>query len=756
MGIITIRALLCLSEEARQYLWQLFIGYTLIINQLLEDLPKQPEFEKWRDRGLIPRQKIKALCKKLKDKEPFQDLPARFYTSAELSTQYTFASIFAIQRKLYLKREGKQAWLTIQEHDLELAHITVFSQEEIRNMAVEILAKAAAQREQELNPKSQKSQSLNSLMGILFKFWNATQRPLEQRAIAHLLRNDCQVHPEEDPENLPLRLERKRIQIQRIQKQMEIQLPIGRDPLGDRTQTFINEAIAFPEGEFEAWEQDLPRRMENLSSNLQSLPYPVLFGSADDLYWSWEATPHSSSHTPSEVQVPEPTDAVRRKPKRSRTRKRQKQDIPRICIRFKSKELSNLRAKVYCDRRQLPIFRQCLTDYKENKARKKQDEFSLALFPLRTAHLVWERGKQLPGKHNDEEPWQTHRLYLHCTIDPRLLTAEGTEEVRQERIKSTEKFLDSLNEKSNQTTEEQLLELTSEEQTELLRKQKNRQKIIKKNQTTLKRLRDNSPPPRPSRVAYQGNPDVAMQVAFSRQHIVGAAVVNVRSQQVLEYCDVRSLLSDQRLALLGKRSIKLRTQPQRQHKTQSPAAVSQEPKSKAGHLKHKPRLSTKQLQLQQYRLIGRWRNLKQQNLSERQVEQQQGLYRTSPAESNLSQYLNRLLAKRIVECCQRWQASTIVLPEFGELRESIESEILAKAKQKYPDDNVKLQKQYAKEFRMSFHQWSYKALSQCIHSCAAEVGITVVPGRQPREGTLREKAIAVTPRSLIKCSSSSA
>lgn len=606
--------------------------------------------------------------------------------------------------------------------------------------------KAVDQREQESKEKSQNPQPINSSMAIVFQFWNQTQEPLKQRAIAHLLRNGCQVNPEEDLEKLPLRLERKRIQIQRIQKQMDAQLPIGRDPLGDRTETFINEAIALPEEEFEAWEQDLPRRTASLSSDLKSLPYPVLFGSASDLYWSWKATPQSSSQTSSKVQVFEQADAAHQKPKRSRTRKRQKKDTSRICVSFAGKELSHLRVEVYCDRRHLPIFRQCVSDYQDNKARKEQDEFSWALFPLRSACLLWEIDKQSSNDKDSGKPWQTHRLYLHCTIDSRLLTAEGTEEVRQEKIALMLKLLSALDKKNNQANEEKPLELTSTEaQEELSTKQKNRQKVAKKNQTTLYRLPNNSPPPRPNRVAYQGNPDIVMKVAFSRQHIAAATVVDTQSQQVLEYCDVRALLSDQRLDLLEQRSIKLRTQPRRQHKAQSTVAVSQEPKSKKSHVEHKPRISTKQLQLQQYRLIGRWRKLKQQNLTERQVEQQQGVYRTTQAEANLSQYLNRLLAKRMVERCQQWQASTIILPEFGDLRESIESEILAKARQKYPDDNVNLQKQYAKEFRMSFHQWSYKNLSQCIHSCAARVGIAVIPGRQPRDGTLREKAIAVTP-----------
>jgi hypothetical protein len=94
--------------------------------------------------------------------------------------------------------------------------------------------------------------------------------------------------------------------------------------------------------------------------------------------------------------------------------------------------------------------------------------------------------------------------------------------------------------------------------------------------------------------------------------------------------------------------------------------------------------------------------------------------------------------------CQSQSAGEIILPEFGDLRESLESEIRSKAKDKYPDDDVERQKQHAKEFRMTFHRWNYKHLSECIRIRAAAIGgITCVVGTQPRLGTLREKAIAL-------------
>ncbi|MGV0028194.1 type V CRISPR-associated protein Cas12k [Phormidesmis priestleyi] len=415
---------------------------------------------------------------------------------------------------------------------------------------------------------------------------------------------------------------------------------------------------------------------------------------------------------------------------------------------FKSRGLSHLCLRLYCDRRQLPVFRQLVEESEANKARKQPDKFSLALSPLRSAGLMWVEDPQQLHKKNHRKlknlwlkwfshmscqdfpakiweqwfqslvylclsynlPWQTHRLYLHATIDPRLLTAEGTEAVRQEKIALMGKFLKGLKEADEMPMSE---ELSEEEQAELLTAEKNRRTVTKKNQTTLTRLQNNSPPPRPSRVAYQGNPDIAVKVAFSREHIAGVAVSD-GCQPVLDYRDIKSLLVDPRVELLEQRSRKLRNQPERLRKAKLATQKSKPSKSK--YPRFKPKISTRQLQLQPYRLLKRWRRLKRENGAKRQLEQRHGLYRPSQAESNLAQYINHLLGRNIVDLCQRWSAGSIILPEFGDLRESIESEIQAKAKRKYPDDNVERQKQYAKEFRMEFHRWNYQHLTQSFNS----------------------------------------
>jgi hypothetical protein len=138
--------------------------------------------------------------------------------------------------------------------------------------------------------------------------------------------------------------------------------------------------------------------------------------------------------------------------------------------------------------------------------------------------------------------------------------------------------------------------------------------------------------------------------------------------------------------------------------------------------------------------VKRWRKHRKKNLTQCQEEQKRGLYKRTNQESNSAQYLNRLLAKRIVQLCQTYQVGMIVLPELGDIRENFECEIQAKARQKFPGDNVQLQKQYAKELRMRMHRWNYKNLLHAIRQYATHARILVTTRWQSKEGTLRDKA----------------
>jgi IS605 OrfB family transposase len=106
--------------------------------------------------------------------------------------------------------------------------------------------------------------------------------------------------------------------------------------------------------------------------------------------------------------------------------------------------------------------------------------------------------------------------------------------------------------------------------------------------------------------------------------------------------------------------------------------------------------------------------------------------------SELGEYIDRLLAKEIIAIAQTYCAGSIVLPKLGDMREQIQSEIQSKAEQK--SDLVEVQQKYAKQYRVSIRQWSYGRLITSIKSQAAKIGIVIEEGKQPIRANPQEKA----------------
>lgn len=105
----------------------------------------------------------------------------------------------------------------------------------------------------------------------------------------------------------------------------------------------------------------------------------------------------------------------------------------------------------------------------------------------------------------------------------------------------------------------------------------------------------------------------------------------------------------------------------------------------------------------------------------------------------MEEYIDRLISGSIVATAQQYQVSSIVLPDVGDLREIIQSEVQARAEQKIPG-SVEQQRQYALSYRSSVHRWSYARLSQTIQSQAAQIGIAIETAQQPFKDTPQERA----------------
>ena len=143
-------------------------------------------------------------------------------------------------------------------------------------------------------------------------------------------------------------------------------------------------------------------------------------------------------------------------------------------------------------------------------------------------------------------------------------------------------------------------------------------------------------------------------------------------------------------------------------------------------------------EINDYQLFQRYLLKKQANKHERHKAQKQ-FADNQWGEANAGLYFNRLFAHSIIEVAQTYQVSLIVLPDLKNIRELIEAEVKARAELKYPGNKTQ-QKRYAKDFRSTVNQWSYRQLSQCITNTALKTGIEIVTHRQTTKGSPQQKA----------------
>jgi transposase len=361
------------------------------------------------------------------------------------------------------------------------------------------------------------------------------------------------------------------------------------------------------EGQAKSWQDSLLRQSKKV-------PFPVAYETNEDMTWF-------------------------------------KNQFGRICVKFNG--LSEHSFQVYCDSRQLHWFQRFLEDQQIKKNSK--NEHSSSLFTLRSARIAWQEEE---GK---GDPWEINHLTLYCSVDTRLWTTEGTNQVREEKAEEIAKTISNTKAKGDLNEKQQA--------------------HIKRKNSTLDRI--NNPFPRPIKPLYKGQSHILVGVSLGLEKPATLAVVDCTTGQVITYRSIRQLLGDN------------------------------------------------------YKLLNRQRQQKHSLSHQRQIAQTLAAPNQF-GESELGQYIDSLLAKEIIMIAQAYSAGSIVLPKLGDMREQVQSEIQAKAEQK--SDLIEVQKQYAKQYRVSVHQWSYGRLITNIRSSAAKAGIFIEETKQPIRGSPQEKA----------------
>jgi len=626
MSVITIQCRLVAEEDSLRQLWELMTEKnTPLINEILVQVGKHPEFETWLEKGSIPAELLKTLGNSLKTQEPFTGQPGRFYTSAIALVDYVYKSWFALQKRRKNQIEGKQRWLKMLKSDPELEQESQSSLEVIRTEATELLRKFTPQSDPNDKPKKGKKTKKSpkpktfSLFKILLNTYEEAEKPLTRCALAYLLKNNCQISElDENPEEFTRNKRRKEIEIERLKDQLQSRIPKGRDLTGEQWLETLKIAtlnVTQNENEAKSWQAALLRKTANV-------PFPVAYESNEDMTWL-------------------------------------KNDKNRLFVRFNG--LGKLIFEIYCDKRHLHYFQRFLED--QEIKRNSKNQHSSSLFTLRSGRIAW-----LPGEEKGEH-WKVNQLNFYCSLDTRMLTTEGTQQVVEEKVTAITEILTKTKQKDDLNDKQQA--------------------FITRQQSTLARI--NNPFPRPSKPNYQGKSSILIGVSFGLEKPVTVAVVDVVKNQIIAYRSVKQLLGEN------------------------------------------------------YNLLNRQRQQQQRLSHERHKAQKQNAP-NSFGESELGQYVDRLLADAIIAIpterfaiAKTYQANSIVLPKLRDMREQISSEIQSRAENKCPGYK-KVQQKYAKEYRVNVHRWSYGRLIESIKSQAAQAGIAIETGTQPIRASPQEKA----------------
>ncbi|BAY38490.1 hypothetical protein NIES2111_28380 [Nostoc sp. NIES-2111] len=719
MSVITIQCRLVAEEDTLRTLWELMANkYTPFINELLVQLGQHPEFETWLKKGEVPKETIERINKSLSTQEPFAGQPGRFYTSAITLVKEIYKSWFTLQQRRLRQIEGKERWLKIFKSDIELQQESQCDLNIIRTKASEILNSCAEQLTQDKNQQSKKKgkntkknkneSSASTLMNLLFNLYETSDDCLYRCAIAYLIKNNCQVsYLEEEPEQYIKRRHRKEIEIERLRDKLKSRIPNGRDLTGKdwlSTLNKVNNEIPKDENEFKLWQKNLlkvhnsmPFTVDyrtntdldcllgflNKETNIQKIilcqMYCLKLALKEGLYSFikylfadvnsildksnelLELLQHSNNKHLiwqlylMKLSLKSGLDTFIKYMYAKILNLIYKQCKYLVQFNGLKEELNSPEFYICCDKRQLHYFKRFYQDWQN--WHHNEEKYSSGLFLLRSARLFWQ---ERTGK---GKPWQIHHLILQCSIDTRLLTKEGTEIVRLEKINQADKTISNMEKKG---------ELS-----------KNQLSRLKRELTTRQKL-NHSFPDLPSKPLYQGKPNILVGVSLGLGKPVTLAVVDAANQKVLTYRNVKQLL--------GKK----------------------------------------------YNLLNRQQQ-QQQYFSHKRHKAQKDNAPNSFGESELGQYVDRLLANAIVAIAKTYSAGSIVLPKLRDMREIIQSEVQARAEEKIPGYK-KGQQEYAKQYLISVHRWSYGRLIETIESQATQAGILIEISSQPSRGNLLDKA----------------
>ncbi|MBG1264956.1 hypothetical protein F8S12_00210 [Nostoc sp. WHI] len=651
--------------------------------------------------------------------------------------------------------------------DIELQQENQCNLDVIRAKATEILDSFLAKFTQDQNKqsktknanktkKNKKSSSNTALFGGLFDTYDKTEDCLSKSALAYLLKNNCQVSKvDEDPDQYAKNKRKKEIEIERLRNQIKNQKPKGRNITAEEWLGTLEKAtqeVPLNEDEAKSWQASILQRDSYM-------PYPIDYETTTDLDWftnyvddntkrgrirfwqvyflSWALKSGISSFMKYVYfNLDWFTNPVYSKAKRAKMRfwqvyflswalksgtssfmkyvyfnlhwftnpvysKAKRAKIRFWEVYFLSWALKSgtssfikyaylkIRSSPHRDVNwfNLKNKKGCIfVKFNGLKKKIKNPEFYVCC-DSRQLHYFQRFCQDWQIWHDDDETYSSALFILRSA---RLLWQERKGKGKpwtvhrlilqcsiETRLWTQEETELVCSEKINQAEKT----ISKMEQESSLKK--NQVTRLKKELTTRRKL-NNPFPGRPSKPLYQGKSNILVGVGLGLDKPATVAVVDAANNKVLTYRSVKQLLGDN------------------------------------------------------YNLFNRQRQQQQRLSHERHKAQKQNAPNSS-GESELGQYVDRLLADAIVAIAKTYSAGSIVLPKLRDMREIIQSEVQARAEKKIPGYKEG-QQNYAKDYLVSVHHWSYGRLIESIQIQAAKIGISIEMGPQPIRDTKHEQA----------------
>ena len=724
------------SEAARDLVLQLSLASTRLCKELNEQIGQHPDFEEWKKNRRIPRETLIEIWDSLRATSsyqgvPYETMPERFLRSAWLRVESIYASWFKTQAKLLTRYYGLKRWLDVVKSDKKLAEISGCSIEQIQIRASQLLAEArvrlkekrqAEKAEGKDKKQSQKGKKrskaieepastdesnnqlhkdpeletehtlTDELFDTYFELVKSRGSLRDQCAIVHLIKNGCKIASE--PENIKefaKKCQGKRTQLERTEKQLSDRIPRVRDLGEEAERAFSNgiERVPLDNAEFTAQLADFQRKPN-------PLPYAVLFYSGDDIEWYLLKRRNPATH------VLEERIFVKFKG----LQKYLKRLIRKELERHIEEHLIELGLK-------LDDIRWRIAKRKNKTTQKIEYYISFGLKQPNTCFTKQLRERfekiDLKNKYNTKkeyvfevccgqrqlqdfqiflQDWQTYSNKKdEYSVDAFAFEAAALVwEQSAENDNSTFQLYLKCTLDHKQLTAEGAESVRDKEISKLTKKIANFEEyatrgesLTDKQQTDLKKARGQltalgNPYSRSSKPPYQGHPNIIVGVCFSQKEVATVAVVDCSTQKVLTYRNDRQLLGDD------------------------------------------------------YKHLAAYRLEQRKNANERHKQQKRGKVSTL-SESKKGEYLDRVIAKRIVQVVEEFEAGSLAMPDLIDIRESLQALLEAKAVGKYPGDRAK-QKEYEKQYKINLHRWPYGRLIKSIEQRAGKIGIPIEEGQQ--------------------------